>query len=100
MRDDVISINPPGYYPDAIAFRDMDHVPYNKRPSEVHDCYADLIVASSALGGWSQFQLQETVKHPSGRYQTRVISLSITRAQALRLAQHIIDTHNKITEES
>lgn len=83
-----------GFDRQAFHWRDREHTPYHKRPGSVK-AQAFLIVDELAVGGsmriadamgvmthatpkgWVSIRLEENIDHPSGRSQSKVISVSL-----------------------
>lgn len=72
-----------------VTVKDSDHTPYNGGYHK--HCYATLNINQHIEGDWVSFQMEETtVGEKSGRYHTKVISLSVPRSMAEAIAEFIL----------
>lgn len=81
----------------AMSVRDTDHTPYNKRFAD-ESCWATLCVGNSHE--WVSIQMEETERFKSGRTRTHVISLTMPRAVAEQLAQHVLSGPRDLSKET
>lgn len=75
----------------SMEYIDRDHTPYNKRPGSVHESRASLEVTRFHGKNVTFLTQEDTTANIGGRSQGRVISMTMTQAEAERIARFILD---------
>lgn len=71
---------------DRMTFKDTDHSVYNKRRWQYESSTLNIQFDRHPEGEWLEINFEETTTHESGRSASRVISTTLTREEATKLA--------------